>query len=426
MTPDSTTLVSMEHDLLFGRPHSNYWNDSARAYAGLWPVKLQHALSLSTGIPNCVVNGSRGGSPIADFFASHTPSIPDSLCHTPDYKLQTGFNLYDRLYKKLYENDAVEGVKAVFWYQGETDATFSRDSAANYQTRFSKLYNSWIADFPNIEKVIVLQLNTGCALENNGLIREIQRRMPDHFNKIAVMSTVGSPLSDRQPDHCHYTVEGHSHIADKLIPLAKKYIYGFPLDEKIILPANIRNIYYTSRTKLVLEFDKEIVCQDSTWYEIPEKTIYLKNSFFDQDYKPAKVKAAYAENEKLILEMTSDTLVTKLTYLPHAFSDLPSLYAGPWILNANNPLLGAYSFFEYPVDLSFLFSPNPATNEITVTISAAKKYEYEFMDAMGVVVLSGTFHHSPATLFTAELRRGVYFLKLWNDEYYQIKKIVLN
>jgi len=409
--------VDLEVDFSFGRPSSlsNFSNDVA--YSGIWPMSLQSELTNKTGIPNCVANGSRGAVGIPAHYASHTPSIPDSLQFSNGPKNIPPALLYDRMYKKLFINNATAGVKGIFWYQGESDGAVPYDSAIHYGRRFRKLYNSWKADYPSLKKIFVMQINLGCGGDHLSIVREIERKLPEEYNDVVVMSTVGSPLSDRYTDGCHYTVEGYTRIATKLLPLAEKYLYDFPLDEKLILPANVQKIYYSATNEICIEFDKDIIAQDSCFYAGPIRgTAYLKDYFYMQDGLKIKLNSLRSENNKVFLNLFADeSFVKKITYLPGIFTDIPSIYGGPWILNKDNEELGAYSFFEFPVQQfdpkeKIMVYPNPAKNYLKINFKENEQGKIYIYNLYGDVLLTSDIESGQMILNTSALNSGIYLL----------------
>jgi len=281
-------------------------------------------------------------------------------------------------------------------------------------------------------------LNTGCGGENLGLIREIQRRLPQTYNHEVVMSTVGNSLSDRSPDQCHYTVQGYSRIAEKLFPLVKKHIYDFPLSDELILPANIKKAYYTNTKQICLEFDKNIIIQQECIYPLPDSgKAYLKDYFFEQNKHPIGVSELETKSNKLYLNLSnSDHQVEKITYLPEVHSRIPSLYSGPWILTENNPQLGAYSFFEFPVEPptieeipvqeeEVLVFPNPGIDNFTIRFRQQGQHFIALFDIYGNRILDFESFDPEINLDTYTFSSGAYLLKVEGEGVHFTRKIIV-
>lgn len=401
----------ISEDCRFKRPSADFFYHQDFGYAGAWGVRLQYELVNATGIPNCIVNGSAGGTTIFQHFASHTPSKPDSLQYSPGPHGVPPARIYDRIYKKLSTFNVVSSVKGIFFYQGESDGNLSLDSSMNYSRRFDILYKSWKADYPGLKKIFVMQINLGCGGEYHNLIREAQRKFSEDYLDVVVMSSVGSPLSDRAGDLCHYTLNGYSHIGAKLAPLAKKYINDLPLQDRTILPANIRSAYYTSIDTICLEFDKPVKVQDSCVYTVG--VLHLKDYFFEGLDSTLALRSVHAQDNKiyLVTEEKKDP-IKSITYLPKIFARIPTLYSGPWIVNAENPDLGAYAFSDFPVQpfrppANFVVFPTPANDEVVLAFDTETQ-SIEIYDLYGKLIRSIKTTCTICTVDVEQLSAGVY------------------
>lgn len=417
-TNQNIDRISLTEDCLFGRPSVLFWADGNIGFTGVWPLKLQYQMAVESGIPVCFVNGSIGGSRISENQASHTPSLPESLRHSNDTLSNKLALPYDRMFHKLYVNQAIKGVKGIFWYQGESDGNFTKDTALNYDAQFEKLLRSWKSDYPNLKKIIVLQINVGCAGNYLNMIRETQRKLQDKYAEVVVMTTVGSDQDDRATDLCHYTLKGYEKIVENVLPLVKKHIYGQTISDDLIMPANIRKAYYTSRNQMCLEFNKNILCQLSTEYELPKRGVaYLKDYFYDEHQKTVLIESIEQKNNFIYLNLEALQAKIKLiTYLPLMFTTIPSGYAGPWILNAENTRIGAYSFDAFPVETPFNFEtilyPNPAQQTCEIRYETSGGFFYQIIDLFGKPILSGETSENSILVNLETLISGVYLVQI--------------
>ncbi len=431
LSANNTYNYSLADDCKFGKASCFYLACGSTAFSGIWPLKLQCRLAKETGIPNCFVNGAVGGSSISRNMASRIPSLPDSLRCGDPANTTSEILPYDRIFKKLYVNNAIAGVKGIFWYQGETDGNFTKDSAVLYPEKFRKLHASWKLDYPSLKKIFVLQLNVGCAGNYLHLIREYQRKFPEEFEDVVTMSTVGAPAEDRKGDICHYTQKGCERIADKLLPLVKNYIYGLRESDTDFLPANVEKIYYSKIDQICIEFDKNILSEQSQTYALPEiRTIELKDYFYKEDFFPLSVESLESRGNQIFLNLLpGQLLVRRLSYLPLSFSNIPSVYAGPWIRTADNPELGAYAFAEFPVSTELLQAlvvyPNPAKDQLEVFVNGSSPDGLQMFDSEGNLVMSYKSKKKRYMLDISGLHKGIYFVKVLFGETYHTKKIVV-
>jgi hypothetical protein len=424
--------ISIDDDSRFSRPTCRGWADLKKGYLGVWGLKLQYDLAVRTGIPNCFLNSSIGGTPISYHFATNTPSDPDSLLFEVN-SIPTGFRLYDRVFKKLNNNGLCDNVRGIFWYQGETDANMSIDGTSGYTQRFDTLYQSWKMDFPSLERIYMMQLNTGCGGDNMSLMRQIQNDIASSHSDITIMSTVGTSPSDKTDDGCHYSEAGYLGIADKLVPVVCYEIYDEQMATAHIYPPKVREIYYTDEATICIEFDRNISAEDSMYYDIGHTGwAYLKDYFYNEygsEVNPAQVTL---EENKFFLHFTEKSLVKKLTYLPQTWNNLPAVYNGPWIVNAGNRKLGALSFFQLPVhynisSLGVQVYPNPANQLLNIKYLPWKKIiSISLFDIHGKRLLDADVNEEAVELSLDQLLSGIYFLKITHSERTEMKKIIVN
>ena len=426
------------YQAMYYRPATAFW--LWNGFVGTWGIKLQRDLAEYNGIPTCIINGARGGSSIRQNLASHTPSKPGSI---------DSCIAYDRLYQKIAHYRLNTAIKALFWYQGETDGIFSMDSTCEYMNTFDRLYASWKADYPNLEKIILVQVNTGCNDKNLAVVREQQRKISYRYPDIAIMSSFSPDTADRTGDNCHSSFKGYCKLADNLLPLIKKYIYKEALDDNKILPPKIVRAYCSTTSQVCLEFDKAITVEQYKEYKRNQKA-YIKDYFYGEDFSDLNLLSVSATDKNVYLDFATGAKLPKyVTYLPNSFTKIPTLYTGPWILNAQNTKLTALSFYNYPVapvnnekwivnntgpcsKASITFSdlvayPNPAKNEITLSLYETNTHTtIMLIDTQGKLVLVLKDQNTAfVTLNVSLLERGLYFLKTDNARGASWKKIIV-
>jgi hypothetical protein len=398
-----------------------------KGFTGAWGMRIQKLVSENLGVPICVVNGARSGSPIAFNLPSKTPIDPAALnTNAP----------YDRIYAKLKHFGYQNYVKAIFWYQGEKDGGDPADTALKYRFYFNRLFNSWKSDYPNVKKIFVFQINTGCGGSSNSIVREEQRKLQKDYPELALMSTVGSDSTERSVDGCHYTQRGHSKIANKLYPFVMKYIYEKDAGPTSFPPMVI-NAYSTSHSRICIEFDQEVVAQHYMLYRTD--TIFLKDHFFGPDDSPLPIKSMICTGKNICLDFNDNELLPeKITYLPGNFSSLHTTYTGPWIMNAANTL-GAFSFFEFPVktyvaeirnvlqENEVKLFPNPANGYVHIVINKISGEEslITLCNAQGQVLFEHETELNELTLDLKILSRGIYTVKVKNKGGTFSKKLVV-
>jgi hypothetical protein len=413
--------ISAKDDARFRRPSSLGWASGIKGFTGMWPLKLQYDLAKATGIPVCIVNGSQGASLIRHHQASGTPSDPMNL--RDGSHGETAW-LYDRVFSKFYLTGLTPFLKGIFWYQGESDGNLDEANARNYPVAFDSLRTSWKLDYPGLEKIFILQLNTGCGGNYLDLMRQLQADIADKYDDVEIMSTVGSRWDERSADGCHYSAMGAAALGAKLAPLVRKSIYQHALSADSVLPPKLVGAEYHRPAILVLTFDKQVLAQQYEVYGAGADTAFLKDHFFDQLDRRIEVKSVHADGEKIFLALAEDRQPESVTYLPDVFTAIPTVYFGPWILNAKNTTVGALSFYKMPVLLKagdeesdLIVYPNPVSGRLYVA-GSKEKMTASFISPEGRTgpeqdVVNGTIEVSA-------LKAGVYVMKLKreNDETY--------
>ena len=95
----------------------------------------------------------------------------------------------------------------------------------------------------------------GSRSVENDRLRERQRRLPEQFSNMRVMSTLGI----RPGGGCHFLADGYAAMAKQLFPLVNKYNYGAESTVSVTAP-NIQSISYASPEKdeIILVFDQNV------------------------------------------------------------------------------------------------------------------------------------------------------------------------
>jgi hypothetical protein len=74
---------------------------------------------------------------------------------------------------------------------------------------------------------------------------------------------------------------------------------------------------------------------------------------------------------------------------------------------------------------AFQLTPNPAKNEVTLTLTAANMGEVRILDLTGKVVQSTTMNGLNTTLSTENLVNGVYFVTVSNGKNSTSQKLMI-
>lgn len=367
---------------------------------GAWGMDLAKSILENYNIPVCILNGGVGGTSIQQHQRDDLkPSLPA--------------NIYGSLLYRAIKSNLANSVKAIFWYQGESNGS------AAYFDNFKNLYEDWKLDFPNVQKIYVVQIHHGCGAGDHSALREIQRRLPETYSDIEVISTMGLPGHDG----CHYTLDGYLRLAKNIFPLVQKEFYQ-GTDEPAMYPPNIKRAYFSKQdySEITLEFQKEqsiLNVQNDTL--INGTQIFLKD-YFALDGQWKQIKELQVEGNKLKLELKSAGQVNTISYLPEVnYHDINTVYQGPYLMNQNQ--LGALSFDKFPIEKeiptatdfenettesNIILYPNPASIQtpiqgITNFKQDLDQVELVFRNTMGKIIFQKSFPHLPSGINLLEL-----------------------
>ncbi len=150
---------------------------------GQWGLKMADTLVDSTDIPMAIINGAFGGEEIS-FFQRNDDDKTD---------LRTN---YGRLLYRMEKSGLQDDVKAIFWYQGESD----KGDVDLHLEGFDAIYNDWKEDYPSTDTIYTFQIADFCFGDNLDQ-REAQRRLPEIYSDVKVFST--NAIKGHRLD-CHY------------------------------------------------------------------------------------------------------------------------------------------------------------------------------------------------------------------------------
>jgi hypothetical protein len=316
--------------------------NNCHAAVGIWGLRLGKLISESYNTPVCIINGSPGGSSIKSHERKNDPFDLTSV--------------YGRLLWRVYAAAVQENVKALIWWQGESD-TGNEGDAHQYFDKFLELVSDWRSDFNGIEKIYTTQIHVGHD-DAAGFLREKQREISVLDSDIEIMTAHGlGELVDEK----HFYPSGYDRFAYRVFNQIERDFYNDP--DTDINPPNIINAYFTDSQKNVIVLDftevETLVWQNDT--TIDGFTRRLKDYFYfhndDATVDSNIVDSGVVFGNLLRLALNRFANATSVSYLPHMYyNGTDIVYKGPWLKNSLN--IPALSFFEFPIDNTF--GPDPA------------------------------------------------------------------
>ncbi|MDP7061356.1 MAG: sialate O-acetylesterase [Planctomycetota bacterium] len=271
---------------------------------GGWGLRMARTLVDQTNVPLAVINGGVGATPIR--MHMRNDSNPGDTS-----------NIYGRLLTRTRNAGLEDHVRAILWYQGESDA----GRHLNYLQKFPDLHADWREDYPNVEQIYILQVRNGCGGPTAEL-REVQRRLADILPDTQVMSTTAAPAHDS----CHFWYAGYQELGNRMARLLARDLYGSGDTHEIDAP-NIESAaivgFLGNKVKLT--------------FRDPDDSLHFDpaaaQDFVFED--GVTVQSGTVSGNTITLDLSGPTLSRTIAYVGHPFD-------GAWITNGRG--IGALAF----------------------------------------------------------------------------------
>ena len=293
---------------------------------GVWGMELAQLLVEKYKIPVCIINGGSGSS-----------TIEQNMLYPEKISLETSFG---RLAYRVDQAGLKDGIKAIFYHQGESDNY--KERALTYANNFDILNKDWKRVYKGLEKIYLFQIHPGCGDAFQSEIREIQTQISKKYDHVKIMSTTAVTGHDG----CHFSFEGYKELANRILPLVSRDLF----EEKqasIITPPQLLKAYYSGKKEITLNFDQPV--QIEKFYELNGTKYLMKDQFFfslnkNRLYISGVVNSVESKDEQIIIKLKSDQKYFAVTWLPNKeYIGTKDIYNGPWIKGLNNKI-GALSF----------------------------------------------------------------------------------
>jgi hypothetical protein len=277
---------------------------------GQWALRMGYLIQQDLQIPVAIINGADPGKPI-EFFQRN-----DVLPIDPSTN-------YGRLLQRLTNAGVRENIRAMMYYQGESDG----DRAEIHKTLFEALHADWEEDFPGIEACFVVQVREGCGAPSLQL-REYQRAFEDYLPKTKAVATNGI----NGHDGCHYSVQGYQTLGEKIYKQLSADLYNAPTGEQLnvrVVSAGFSNNLNTQIT---------VVTDATSALTVDAGSV----ADFRLSGAGAAVISIHADSNKLILDLDQSVNVPNagLSYGGHSGSNA-------WVLNGDG--YGMFTFFNLSI-----------------------------------------------------------------------------
>ncbi|MBL7768375.1 MAG: T9SS type A sorting domain-containing protein [Flavipsychrobacter sp.] len=225
-----STTMSYTKSWFIGK--GNVWYD-VDGHIGQWGMRLGSNLVGATNVPVAIINGAYPGEPLNYF--QRNDANPAS----------TNTN-YGRLLRRIDEAGLKNNIRALFWYQGESDnqglLSSTQLSTQQYKNGFTSLQQDWKSDYPGLNQFYIVQIRHGCGItspDNTLKVQEAQRQLDKESTEIVTITSnnTNQLFENNGLEFCHYNfVDGYRNVGDWLTSLVRRDIYGASLPASIEAP----------------------------------------------------------------------------------------------------------------------------------------------------------------------------------------------
>ncbi|OGS35784.1 MAG: hypothetical protein A2293_05105, partial [Elusimicrobia bacterium RIFOXYB2_FULL_49_7] len=299
-------------DTAWHRGSSSSWN-------------IGQSIIVNHAVPVCFFNGAVGATGISQHMRDTTLS-----------------SIYGKLLFRITRAGLRNGIKAMFWYQGESESREdSLYNAVGYADLFELLHNAWMGDCPSITHFYVFQIRPGCGSVSQNILRDCQRRLPDRLPDVSLMSTTN--VAGRATDNCHFLPTGYAEMGSWMYRLLARDFYGSD-DTLYITPPNIQRAWYAdeARTQLLLQFDQPVL--------LPSDTTMKRYFSVGRQWDVADSLSADTANRTVTLYMRSGMSEgDRVSYIPAEYDPFTGAnYNGPWLSSIRG--IGPLTFFQFTIE----------------------------------------------------------------------------
>ncbi len=315
---------------------------------GQWGLHLAKQIVDNQQIPVCIFNGARGAKQLSYFLKDDTE--PENLNTN-----------YGRLLHRLNYTKLADKVRAILWYQGESDVHVNTP-LATYKTRFTNLYEDWLTDYPFVEQIYITQIRNGChsTPQKSLVIQEALRQLTEELPNATIMSAKGLV---QHWDACHFPyIGGYKELGRRHYRLISRDLYGENVP--YATSPTIQNAAFLSDTEIIIKTK----AKDNLIWENGA------HAYFVLEGSDALVTGGYTDGNTIRLQLDSSGIgAIGITYLDQ------ELITSPFVVNEDGH--GLVSFYNFPVSTCIDVQLNawldgvydPALGEMSTTLSTFRK-----------------------------------------------------
>lgn len=288
------------------------WNLINRSFPGQWAARMAKEIITTLNIPVAIFNEAVGGAQINTFLKNYG---------------DPGSNNYQKLLGRLDRAGVKDDVRAIFWYQGETDGWYT--GFDNYVNSFNSLYDDWMIDY-NQPKVYMYQVRFGMCGHPNPEIMEAHRRLARDNGNIEIIATTRAQTDN--DINCHFVyIDGHQVLGYRLYRIVAHQLYG-QSGVNAFAP-DVDHIRFSTPSQLTITMKNVtggLTVEGSPWND------------FRLEGSLVSITDGWTNGNEIVLQLSGEpTGLTGVTYLGHKQNN------PDWIINNNED--GILTFYNVPI-----------------------------------------------------------------------------
>jgi Carbohydrate esterase, sialic acid-specific acetylesterase/Secretion system C-terminal sorting domain len=289
------------------------WNDIKYTQPSKWAPRMAKMIIDQQKIPVALFNESYGGV-TESYFLKNNAILSE--------------NNYNMAMKRLVAAEVKNNVRAILWWQGESDGW--ETPADIFKQQFKQLHADWMKDYNN-PQCYVFQIRYKSCSHTNPLIMEVQRQLASELPNLENISTTAA-LSDG----CHFSYKnGYDSLGNRLFRLVSARNYG--TSTTYTRSPDIERAWFANKTEIhiLIKNTNALNLMGKPWDD------------FEINGGNAKITEGVIEGNIIKLRLVGDTIGVKgISYLGHISPE------NNWI---TNPLgMGIMTFSN------FLITTKPA------------------------------------------------------------------
>ena len=292
------------------------------ACVGRLGLRVAAELLANVQIPIAVINQSRGNQPIG-YFEANTNDIHDLTTN------------YGQLLSRLENGGIADNIRALLWFQGESDRT---DNQAHFE-QFTALFDQWQIQYPSVEQYYVFQIRHTCdpsdeEFGQGSQISNFQRQFANARNNVTPISTTGLDGHDG----CHFRYEdGYQQMGDNVARIIRSELYGENLNNAVAPDIATASRFDDTTLELTFASGNALVADDGF-----EALFEIRNCAGDTH----NIVAGSVLNGTVV-QLALDVSIEDKDELFVSYLSLPG--DQDWLTNEAG--IGILSFLDFPVSI---------------------------------------------------------------------------